>query len=256
MHHNVCTLKGRANKIVPRRSQHTREASCNPCHSSRHFRCCSRGGFSLRDPRLSHSHVKHPPHPRGPAYPNGCWRRSPMTGTLTARRNPSSSHSRKGRIFGDHDFFVFVHVSPSNLSEVRGISFCPTTDGTGASWGLRAKETKLENRRLLSELVFSSSLVFVCYYWFRLFVRLWHQNNKRFLISFRIGVTRSRKFGGVGFFLLALRKEYITEEEEEEEEEEELLVHLDNNSSLLCFDCWLIVDNTTLVSILAVCLCM
>jgi hypothetical protein len=25
---------------------------------------------------------------------------------------------------------------------------------------------------------------------------------------------------------------------------------------LLCFDCWLIVDNTTLVSILAVCLCM
>jgi hypothetical protein len=47
-------------------------------------------------------------------------------------------------------------------------------------------------------------------------------------------VTRSRKFGGVGFFLLALRKEYITEEEEEEEE---LLVHLDNNISLLCFDC-------------------
>jgi hypothetical protein len=64
-------LKGRANKIISRRSQRTREASCNPYHSSRHlhFRC-SRGGFSLRDPRLSHSHVPgaRPP-PGGPPTP-------------------------------------------------------------------------------------------------------------------------------------------------------------------------------------------
>ncbi len=148
VHSNVSTLKGRANKnrtttITTHKRSLMQPVSffsalalslLFPYHSSRHlhFRCCSRGGFSLRDPRLSHSHVKHtPPTPGGPRTPmandvarrwRGRWQREEIHPHHTPERAAYSAITNSS----------FSFTSPQAISvEFVGFLFAQRQMGQG-----------------------------------------------------------------------------------------------------------------------------